>query len=204
MPTQQSIDMVIRLREMFFDRQAVIEAVGQANARVLSKAGAFIQRRAKSSIRKRKRVSDPGQPPSSHVGTLRNLIYFSFDPPTRSVVVGPTPLGSTGIVPPVLEYGGQAPRRRNPRRRQRELGGAGEIRTDGPASRTTKKNRDGKLVTYARLQTTDQVDRANRLNEELYGPEFVGGNRIEARPYMGPALQKEMPSLPALWAGSVR
>jgi hypothetical protein len=204
MPTQQSIDMVIRLREMFFDRQAVVEAVGRANAKVLSKAGAYIQRRAKSSIRKRKRVSKPGEPPSSHVGTLRNLIYFSFDPPSRSVVVGPTPLGAVGVVPPVLEYGGQAPRRKNPRRRQRELGGAGEIRTDGPVSRTTKKNRDGKLVTYARLQTTDQVDRANRLNEELYGPEFVGGNRIEARPYMGPALQKEMPNLPALWANSVK
>ena len=46
------------------------------------------------------------------------------------------------------------------------------------------------------------MDRANRLNEELYGPEFIGGNQIEARPYMGPALQKEMPNLPALWAES--
>ena len=67
-----------------------------------------------------------------------------------------------------------------------------------------QEDRDGKLVTYARLQTTDQVDRANRLNEELYGPEFVGGNRIEARPYMGPALEKEMPNLPVLWANSVK
>ena len=121
------------------------------------------------------------------------------------MVVGPTPLGSTGVVPPVLEYGGPAPRRKNPRRRQRELGRRRRNpHSTGPASRTTKKNRDGKLVTYARLQTTAQVDRANRLNEELYGPEFIGGNRIEARPYMGPALQKEMPNLPALWANSVR
>ena len=189
---------------MFFDRQAVVEAVGRANAKVLSKAGAFIQRRAKSSIRKRKRVSDPGQPPSSHVGTLRNLIYFSFDPPTRSVVVGPTPLGSTGIVPPVLEYGGQAPRRRTPAGASGSWAAPAKSASTGQRLARRKKNRDGKLVTYARLQTTDQVDRANRLNEELYGPEFVGGNRIEARPYMGPALQKEMPSLPALWANSIR
>ena len=132
MPTQRSIDIVIRMREMFFDREAVIEAVGRASAKTLSKAGAYIQRRAKSSIRKRKRVSKPGEPPSSHVGTLRNRIYFSFDPPTRSVVVGPTPMGSVGIVPPTLEFGGPAPRRKNPRRRERELGGAGEIRTGRP------------------------------------------------------------------------
>lgn len=190
--------------EMFFDREAVVEAVGRAGAKALSKAGAFIQRRAKSSIRKRKRASCPGEPPSSHVATLRNRIYFNYDPPTRSVVVGPTPLGGVGVVPPVLEYGGSVPRRRNPRRHRRALGGDGEIRTDGPSSRTTKKNRDGKLVTYAKLQTPAQVDRANRLNEELYGPEFINEGRIAARPYMGPALQQEMPNLPALWAGSVK
>ncbi len=66
-------------KKMFFDRRAVIDAVGRANVKVLSHAGAFIQRRAKSSIRKRKRASRPGEPPSSHVGTLRNLIYFGFD-----------------------------------------------------------------------------------------------------------------------------
>jgi len=190
--------------EMFFDRQAVIEAVGRAGAKALGKAGAYIQRRAKSSIRKRKRVSRPGEPPSSHVGTLRNRIYFNYDPPSRSVVVGPTPLGSVGVVPPTLEYGGSVPRRKNPRRHRRTLGGAGEIRLDGPASRSTKKNREGKLVTYAKLNTSAQVDRANRLNEELYGPEFITEGRIAARPYMGPALAKEMPNLPALWAGSVK
>jgi hypothetical protein len=190
--------------EMFFDREAVVEAVGRAGAKALGKAGAYIQRRAKSSIRKRKRASRPGEPPSSHVGTLRNRIYFNYDPPTRSVVVGPTPLGSVGVVPPTLEYGGAIPHRKNPRRHQRTMGGAGEIRIDGPVSRSTKKNREGKLVTYAKLNTAGQVDRANQLNEELYGPEFISEGRIAARPYMGPALQKEMPNLPALWAGSVR
>ena len=190
--------------EMFFDREAVVEAVGRAGAKALSKAGAFIQRRAKSSIRKRKRASLAGEPPSSHVGTLRNRIYFSFDPSSRSVVIGPTPIGPVGIVPPTLEFGGSTPRHKNPRRRQRALGHGGEIRLDGPACRTTKKNRDGKLVTYATLQTGAQVDRANRLNEELYGPEFIAGGRIEPRPYMGPALQAETPNLPAMWAGSVK
>ena len=128
------------VKSMFFDRQAVIDAVGRANVKVLSRAGAFIQRRAKSSIRQRKRVSRPGEPPSSHVGTLRNLIYFGFDTRERSVVVGPTPLGATGIVPPTLEYGGPAVVKKNLRRKLRRVGDGGEIRMDGSRGTTTKKN----------------------------------------------------------------
>jgi hypothetical protein len=191
------------VKSMFFDRQAVIDALGRANARALSRAGAFIQRRAKSSIRKRKRASRPGEPPSSHIGTLRNLIYFGFDTTSRSVVVGPTPLGAVGIVPPTLEYGGPSAVRRNPRRRLRKMGQGGEIRIGGPLSATTKRTPEGKWVTYTKLATQAQAERANRLNEELYGPEFIGGKRIEARPYMGPALRAEMPGLPALWANSL-
>jgi hypothetical protein len=196
--------IAFREKSMFFDRPAVVEAVGRAGAKALGKAGAYIQRRAKSSIRKRKRASRAGEPPSSHVGTLRDRIYFSYDPPTRSVVVGPTPIGSVGVVPPTLEFGGTVPQRRNPRRRVRALGGSGEIRLDGPPSRTTKRNRDGNIVTYAKLETMGQVQRANELNALLYGPEFIPEIQIEARPYMGPALEKEMPNLPALWAGSVK
>ena len=191
------------VKSMFFDRRAVIDAVGRANAKVLSRAGAFIQRRAKSSIRKRKRASRPGEPPSSHVGTLRNLIYFGFDTRQRSVVVGPTPLGVTGVVPPTLEYGGPTVVKRNPRRKQRRVGDGGEIRIGGYRGATTKRTPDGKWVTYTKLATGAQADRANRLNEELYGPEYIGGKRIEARPYMGPALRAEMPHLPAIWANSV-
>ncbi len=113
------------VKSMFFDRRAVAEAVGRANVKVLSRIGAFIRRRAKSSIRKRRAASLPGQPPSSHVGTLKNLIYFGFDTATRSVVVGPTPAGVRGIVPPTLEFGGPLAARRNPRRRLRQVGGAG-------------------------------------------------------------------------------
>jgi hypothetical protein len=192
------------VKATFFDRRAVIDALGRANLSALSRAGAFIQRRAKSSIRKRKRASLPGEPPSSHVGTLRNLIYFSFDTASRSVVVGPTPVGAIGIVPPTLEYGGPSVVRRNPRRRRRRVGGAGEIRIDGPHGKTTKRIQDGRYVTYTKLTTQAQADRANRLNEELYGPEHVGGRPIAARPYMGPALRAEMPQLPQMWANSIQ
>lgn len=95
-------------KEGFFDRAKVIGAVGKASIRVLSRFGAFVRTRARSSIRKRKKISLPGQAPSSHVGTLKDLIFFSYDQGHRSVVIGPTlsnrPSGATAT----LEYGGDA------------------------------------------------------------------------------------------------
>jgi hypothetical protein len=107
-------------------------------------------------------------------------------------------------VPPTLEFGGPSVVKKNPRRRERRPGGAGEIRIGGPRSKTTKRTRDGKWVTYTKLTTQAQADRANQLNEELYGPEYIGGKQIEARPYMGPALRAETPNLPAIWANSIQ
>ncbi len=108
--------MILRanIKQWFFDRKAVINATDAGNRRVLSKFGAFVRTRAKSSIRKRKGVSAPGRPPHSHVGLLKKLIYFAFDPARKSVVIGPTlansassnisPIGKT--VPETLEEGG--------------------------------------------------------------------------------------------------
>jgi hypothetical protein len=138
-----------RIKEMFFDRKAVTSAVDRAARKVLSKFGAFVRTAARSSIRKRKKASQPGQPPSSHVGTLKRLIFFGYDPSRKSVVIGPTPLGSgSAEAPPLLEYGGTAKR----------------------------KNRKGKNVTAT----------------------------YRARPFIGPALEKEEPKLPAMWANSVK
>ena len=94
-------------KQMFFDKKAVIGAVDRATRNVLSKFGAFVRTAARSSIRKRKAVSQPGSPPSSHTGLLRKLIYFGFDANRRSVVIGPTPLNRTTEAPPLLEYGGR-------------------------------------------------------------------------------------------------
>jgi len=95
-------------KSMFFDRKPVMDAVGKATRKVLSKFGAFVRTTARSSIRKRKAISKPGQPPSSHVGLLKKLIYFGYDAGRRSVVIGPAPLNGTAKAPPLLEYGGQA------------------------------------------------------------------------------------------------
>jgi hypothetical protein len=199
-----------RVTKTFFDRQAVIDAVGRANARVLAKAGAFIRRSAKRSIRYAKSPSKPGNPPHAHESRkggkdspLRELIFFAYDDRTTSLVVGPTPFRGAAIVPRVLELGGTAPGHKNPLRRIRKVGDGGEIRIEGPTSRTTKKNRFGAMVTYTKLRTQAQADRANQLQELLYGPLTIGPTSIAARPYMGPALEENRSMLPSLWANSV-
>lgn len=106
-------------RARFFDRAAVVNATTQAERRVLSRFGAFVRQRAKTSIRPRADPSPPGSPPSSHVGLLRRHLYFAWDPRQRSVVIGPVALNQRqGGVPALLEYGGIAIRERFGRRRR--------------------------------------------------------------------------------------
>lgn len=113
----------------FFDRQFVLNATSRAERKVLSRAGAFIRRRAQTSIKPAPRVSvatgqvlrgrrrkgvvyrdatsKPGQPPYSHgQRLLRKYIMFSYDSQRRSVVVGPTKLNQVGNAPEALEKGG--------------------------------------------------------------------------------------------------
>lgn len=193
-------------RKTFFDRAAVMAAVGHARGQALSKFGAYVRQAARSSIRKAKGPAPPGKPPHSHVGTLKRLLYFGFDTATASVVVGPVPFAA-GTAPRVLELGGRIAGRPNRRRRTRAVGGAGEIRIGGRACQTTKDVRDWHdrtvQVTYAKIHTAAQANRANRLNEELYGPAVFGPAPLEARPYMDPALKTVLPQLPPLWANSV-
>jgi hypothetical protein len=92
-------------KRFFFDSKIVVEAMDRATRTVLSKFGAFVRTRARSSIRRRKKISEPGQPPSSHAGPLKELIFFAADLANQSVVIGPARF-KDGSVPEILEYGG--------------------------------------------------------------------------------------------------
>ena len=138
----------MKFKRMFFTSKAVLSATDRATRRVLSKFGAYVRRTAKSSIRKRKAISSPGSPPSSHTGLLKRFILFGYDPSKRSVVIGPLRLtrGGRGDAPRALEEGG-----------------------------------------------TTQVVRRGRKKRV----------KIKARPFMGPAMEKEKPKLPQMWRDSV-
>lgn len=98
-----------RPKTMFFNSKAVMSRVDKATRRVLSRFGAFVRRTAKSSIRKRKRPSQPGSPPSSHSGLLKKFIWFGYDPQQQSVVIGPARLNQKiGDAPHALEHGGES------------------------------------------------------------------------------------------------
>jgi len=118
------IDM--RIKSLFFDRPKVRKAVDRGKRRALSRAGAFIRQRARTSIRKRRRSSRPGEPPSSHTGLLRRFILFGYDRQRDSVVVGPVGF-KRSRAPNVLEFGGRAvveigrPRRSGRQRKKRTV-----------------------------------------------------------------------------------
>jgi len=95
----------LRIKDLFFDRHVVLRAADKAKRQVLSKVGAFIRTTARTSIRKRKGTSKPGNPPYSHEGSLRRLILFGYDRSSDSVVVGPVGFRQ-GAAPNVLEFGG--------------------------------------------------------------------------------------------------
>jgi hypothetical protein len=101
-----------KIKHLFFDRKEVIDKLTKAERRVLSKQGAFLRTASRRSIRRRKKISSPGDPPNAHAkgkyATLKNIL-FAYEPHRHSVVVGPVKLSKSRgskTVPEVLEFGG--------------------------------------------------------------------------------------------------
>jgi hypothetical protein len=94
-----------KFKANFFRPELILKRIEREKRKALSKAGAFVRQRARTSIRKRKAISQPGQPPSSHSGELRKLLFFAYDPSNDSVVVGPAAF-KRSEAPKLLEFGG--------------------------------------------------------------------------------------------------
>ena len=97
-------------KKAFFDVSKVSEAVAKGAKKILSRYGAFVRQRARSSIRPSKKSALPGAPPKSHEGSLRRLILFAYDARKLSIVIGPVPFAG-GLAPGLLERGGPATRK---------------------------------------------------------------------------------------------
>ncbi len=140
------------MKKVFFDRKVVTDALDKASREALKSAGALVmtiaRRSMKSGGKKRRIKSRPGEPPRTHVGLVKRMLYFAYDRGSRSVVIGPQKLNIPNDVPNVLEFGGVV---------------------IGP-------DRSGKPVSQ----------------------------KIEARPFMGPAMRQAAPSLPKRWQNTVR
>lgn len=140
----------LKIKQMFFDRRAVTDAVSKERRAALSRAGAFIRQTARQSIRTKKGSAPPGKPPHAHTGLIRKIL-FGYDPATESVVIGPVKLNKPTNAPNLLEFGG----------------------------RTTVERRVRGRIRRRRVS-------------------------VRPRPFMGPALRKELPKLPRVWANSIR
>lgn len=109
--------VVIRASRFFFDSDLVRKELRAAERKAFSQAGSYVRAVARNSMRTQsdpKKVSRPGKPPFSKKGQLKNLLFFSYDPQTRSVVVGPEALGKAQA-PSALEFGGTVTVRRRKR-----------------------------------------------------------------------------------------
>lgn len=103
----QGVRTVASFKQFFFDTPAVTNAAEKGTIRALSKFGAFVRRRAQTSMRKRKNgVSPPGSPPFVKKGLLKKLLFFGYDTRTKTVVVGPAAINSSPV-PSFHEFGGK-------------------------------------------------------------------------------------------------
>jgi hypothetical protein len=74
--------------------------------RVGNRQGSLVRTIARRSIRKRKAVSQPGTPPTNQTGILKKFLFYSWDPTSQSVLVGPEKLaGAKSMAPRKLEFG---------------------------------------------------------------------------------------------------
>ncbi len=58
-------------------------------------------------MRRRKGASSPGTPPNAHVGLIKDLVLFAAEKDGESGVVGPAIISGGGVVPRLMEEGGQ-------------------------------------------------------------------------------------------------
>lgn len=165
----------------------------------LHKIGAYVRRRARQLIRRRKRPSQPGQPPSSPTGFLKNTIVFAVSPEEQAVYIGPlwTKTEVTGLtVPGRLEFGGPIPARPNTYwKKKPALGGKGPIALKPRRGKSTVriKSRRGTFhVVMTTLKSQRQLDDSLRIWETVFGPALLPATTMLPRPYMSKALREEL------------
>lgn len=166
----------VELSKLFFDHKGIHRSVADQSVKVLVRFAAYVRMAARSSIRVSRRSADPGSPPKSHNGVLRNNIYFVYEPQTRSVVVGPyqmdrphpggdgQPVGGNAV-PGVLEKGGRI-----------------------------------SIVETLRAGKWQRVRRTG-ANKSL--PTRVVQKTVEPRPFMTPALERSLSKLPSCYRQNV-
>lgn len=187
---------ISQAKSMFFDRAAVLGFIDKKLAKALSKIGAYIRQSARQSIRDSETPSKPGQPPHSHLGAQRRKlnrrrkdqglppvkagleglkeIYFFYEPERRTVVVGPVKYNLVSFRGAGVIDHGTVPE-------IMEKGGdVTFLEHQKPGEQTWKR------VTSRRRDSAQGHTTRNRTI------------RLAKRPFMVPALEREVVNLPSL------
>ena len=193
------------------EHKKVVDRVRQGEYNAAKNEANFLRGAARRSMRKRKKASAPGMPPSVHIGRLKNLLWAAGEKGQYiGAVVGPTLWGparvpgSNKTVPEILEFGGD--KITNGRRRIRKIGSGGIIRIgEGPTAQTVKdRNWKPVRVTFGKIYTAEQLARVNANETEIYGPLNPHKVHIWARPYMGPALEVAISRHADFWTNCIK
>lgn len=182
-----------KIKSLFVDRPEIQRAIDKANKRQLPKAAAHTRRRAIQSLRRRKKPSTVGFPPSVHsnskVASLRNIL-FGFDPARGSMLIGPVKLNGGSLFGPQLA--GTVPE-------THEFGGSGRVKIGLEARAGKKRFRKNDP------RRNDPTEwRILRRRPRPGQPVKTVTVHYAQRAFMGPALRAEAPNFPSLWMGQVR
>jgi hypothetical protein len=193
-----AFNLTYKVTEAFFDRAKVVQMTEDRELRALSRIGAFVRRRARTAIlRRRKRVSSPGEPPSVHstddVATLRNIL-FAYNRGSQSVVIGPVKLNQLNTkaeglgsqpVPSIMEHGGKirVSEWRFDAADQLNVAQFGKYPSARRFSkRWTRQDKRWRNTSRKRRWTLSEFKVQTRSRIASYRP----------RPFMGPALEAEV------------
>jgi hypothetical protein len=115
------IQMKASSKDMFFDRPAVMKLIDEKESKAFNRIGGRVRVSAIRGMRSQKkpknkplvrRASSPGQPPRRHVASGSGLskIWYSYDRPKHRVVIGPLKFNWSefpeATVPQLHEFGG--------------------------------------------------------------------------------------------------
>ena len=111
----QYFDITTNIKRIILETQKINNAVDRATKAPIVKSLAFLRRRMRTQLRRRKNASTPNKPASVHstdpVATLKNIL-FAYDNRTKSGIVGPVKLNTVANrrnsepLPGLLESGG--------------------------------------------------------------------------------------------------
>jgi hypothetical protein len=165
----------------FFHARKILDPFERAKHQYLSKAGAFVRRDAKGFIRRAKSPSKPGSPPHSHTGQLRNRIFFAEDQSTGHMLIGPEKLNQV-----FFDGDGQPVSGTIPEILEQPEGGDIQILEVW----LEHKRKWVRADLRSKRKLAGRKTRLRRVH-------------IESRPFMAPALKRNVDKFPDLWAGVV-